>query len=327
MRTSEVTRSTTYVCALVMVMCALWGSQAAFGAGEPNSPVTPDANALWDPATHLTADWTSVSLTSQIDKSSDSPGPQTLESSRSLTISGEVNIIDSNGLIGLTSSVASAFVTDENGREIPNSSGSFPVRFYQPPHSMPAMPGLAGGLQPYHFSVSMPMDPNVAYPQRVSRMEWSMYALVAETYEVVDVPFKVTQDWIQVVPGLEILVEQATAEGNKYQYNVRARFNVKQVDWLLGGSVFMREGDELADRLMLEIQILNAQGKPVRSGSGAFGSSSSGSGSGNQMTYTMTGQGTCENCGAAATFRYRLAVNPYEQEVRFVLENIPVPTF
>jgi hypothetical protein len=331
MKTGELNRIAMYVCALVMGVCALCAGQDVFGAEDANGPVVADPNAMWDPATHLSAHWTSVSLTSRIDSPDRSPDPcgvqPALEYSRSLSIFGEVSIIDSNGLIAFTSVVADAFAADEDGREIPNDSGSFPMRMYRPLHLEPAPSGLATGLRPYPFSISMPMDPNAGYPKLVSRVEWSMYALVASRYEFIEMPFKATEKWLQILPGLEILVEQASAQGNKYQYRVQARVDDRQVAWLSGGSVVLREGDELPDRLMLEIEILNAERKPVAGGSGGFSTSTTGSGSGDERTYTTTLSGTCSDCGTATMVRYHFVVDPYEQEVRFILRDIPVPTF
>jgi hypothetical protein len=119
------------------------------------------------------------------------------------------------------------------------------------------------------------------------------------------------------------------ADDNGYQYHIQARYNPSLVAYVTGSPIPVGTGDELADRMVIETQILNAQGKPVGSTSPSYSRTSStyGSGSGQQKTYTISGSGTCNDCGAATTLRYRFAVAPYQQEVRFVLEDIPVPTF
>ncbi len=331
MRTSELNRIAAYVCALTMGVCAICGGQAVLAADEPGSSDPPDVNAPWDPATRFSPHWLSVSLTTRIDSQSDSPGrsepPQELRYSRTLSITGEVDIIDSNNLIAFTQYVSDVLATDESEREIPSNPSGSSMRMYQTLRTSPARAGRAASILPYTFSASMPMDPNAGYPLLIRRLEWSAYALVAGGYEAVDVPFQATQDWVQLVPGLEILVEQATVEANKYQYRIQSRYNSRQVAYLPEGVSFIHEGEKLVDRMVIEIQILNAQGKPTGGETGGFGTSYTGSGSGQQKTYTINGNGTCSDCGTATTFRYRFAVYPYQQDVRFVLEDIPVPGF
>jgi hypothetical protein len=321
MKPSEFSKIARYVCALVATLCLCGGPIAA--AGEP------DANTPWDPADHLAAYWTTVSLSSSIQNPNklviDPCALQPLEYRRSLSIGGDVEVIDSNSLIGLSTTASHVVALDENGREIPVSSSSVPPRWYQAVRSFPSVSRL-GGFRPFHWSVSIPRDPNAGYPQLLSRLDWSMYALVATSYEVVDIPFKVTEDWVQVVPGLEILVEQADAQGAEYQYRIQARYDAGKVSFHSGGSMLMWDGDELPERMHIETQILGAEGKPVGSTGGAFGTSGTGHGSDGRMTWTIRGTGSCDDCGQATSFRYRFAVNPSEQEVRFVLEDIPMPT-
>ena len=326
MRTSEFDRMVVYVCALMAGVSVICGGQAAFGADDPN--------AMWDPATHLAPRWQSVSLTTQVENNSERFDPcdllPDLRYSRTLSISGEVDITDSDGLIAFTSAVTGVIATDETGRVIHVDAGSG-FSIYQGIRVDPARAGRVATTAPYRFATSIPMSmsPNVVYPQLIGRLEWSWYVLIAGSYEVVDVPFKVTQDWVPLVPGMEILVEEASAEGNKYQYRIQARYNADQVAYVTWSPIPVRAGEELADRMVIETQILNAQGQPVGSASSGYNrtSSASSSGSGEQRTYTLSGNGTCADCGTATTFRYRFAVNPYQQEVRLVLKDIPVPSF
>jgi hypothetical protein len=182
-------------------------------------------------------------------------------------------------------------------------------------------------LQPYHFSVSATLDPNALYPLFLSRLEWSMYALVADGFESADLPFQTTADWVELVPGLKVLVEKATVDGTRYEYQMKSQYDLRKIAYLRPFPSLSSSG-ALPERMVLEIQILNDEGVPVGgSGSGGFSSSTGGTGSGEQMNYTSTGSGSCDDCGQATTFRYRLAVKPYEREVRFVLENVPMPRF
>jgi hypothetical protein len=155
-----------------------------------------------------------------------------------------------------------------------------------------------------------------------------MYALVADKFESADLAFKTTADWVELVPGLKVLVEKATVDGTRYEYQVKSQYDLRKVSYLRPFPS-LSSSAALPERIVLEMQILNEKGVPVggAGGSGAFGSGMSGTGSGEQMNYTSSGSGTCSDCGQATTFRYRLAVKPYEREVRFVLENVPMPSF
>ena len=70
---------------------------------------------------------------------------------------------------------------------------------------------------------------------------------------------------------------------------------------------------------------LNANGVDVRSydSSGGFGSSSGGS----NTDYTLSGSGSCNACGGVTTIQFQFAVDPYIEEMSYVLYDIPVPTF
>lgn len=249
------------------------------------------------------------------------------------SISGNVEVIDSNGLLGLTVFTTGVLDLDQDGKELFRGPDDQPFvgRIYNSPRTTRRPAGPGGGwvseIRPYNFSVSMPLDPNKPYPILISHLQWSMYALVADTYETVDVPFKATADWIESVPGLEILVEQASVGEKCYQYRIKARYNQSQVWYQLGGFFSPRQNQVLPGRVLLEMQIVDAEGKPVNQSGGSFSSSSSGTGSGDQMLTTSTGIGSCSTCGSAALIRYRFALKPYEREAHFILENVPLPGF
>jgi hypothetical protein len=302
--------------------------------GDPNEPSPPDVNVPWDPAQHLSASWDSVSLTSRVYNPAKYPGQDPNALNRSLSISGGMEVTDSNGLVGLTAFPVAVLALDQDGNEFYRSADPGPLAFsrmYELPRSIGGPASLAGllpELSPYHFSVSTTLGPNDVYPILLSRLEWSLYALVADQLEVADLPFKTTADWVELIPGLKVLVEKATVSGTQYEYQVKSQYDLRKVSYMQ--PMPRRAADAtLPERMVIEMQILNEKGVPVggAGGSGGFGSSMSGTGSGEQMNYTSSGSGTCSDCGQATTFRFRLAVKPYEREVRFVLENVPVPSF
>jgi len=124
------------------------------------------------------------------------------------------------------------------------------------------------------------------------------------------------------------VVEQATVEDAKYLYRIQIRYDNTDVDNLMGGSIHLWHDEALPPVVLLDMDVLNAEGKSIRGlGGGSFTRSASYGGSNNQATGSESGCGSCDACGSAATFRYALAFDLYELEATLVLENIPVPHF
>jgi uncharacterized membrane protein YgcG len=184
-------------------------------------------------------------------------------------------------------------------------------------------------LQPRHVTMDMSPDPNRPYPLVLSRVEWSMYALVNTETKTVDVPFSPAADWVTLAPGLEIKVEQATAEPGKYQYRLATRYTRVKVLWAPGGAaISIWTHEPTPEVIVTALDILDAQAKSVNEGSGGSGSSgggSSSSGTGDLVTGTASGMRSFSSGAVAATFRFTLALKPEQQQLRFILENIPVP--
>ena len=328
------------ICALALGVCTAGYGQAIylFGgdvlSGDPNEPATAkeDPNLVWDPAEHFVPYWDSVSLTNRTYNWARQPDRDPNVLDRSIAISAEAEIVDTNGLLGLSLLPADVLVLDRDGGVFYRSeaSPSF-TRFYHPPGHGPSFrPGgaLFYELQPYHLGVTIPIDTKVEQcPTFLSQVQWSTYALVTDEVETVDVPFEETDDWFELTPGLELLIEKAVAEGTKYQYTVKARYDTNAVSYPPRTTVFVHKYRPLAEKILLEMQFLNAEGKPVGGGSGGFASSTAAAGSDGQTLATSSGSGNCSDCGQVVTIRYRIAVRPYEREIRFVLEDIPVPVF
>lgn len=334
---------TSGVCALIMGMCAIGYGQAIylFGADvlpdDPNDPASvkgEDPNNVWEPAEHLSPRWMSVSLTSQIYNPAQYPDRDPHALDRSIYIRAEAEIIDTNGLVGFSTWPSEVFVLDQDGDVYyqMDRDRHFSRRYSAPTHHPRFGPGGISGeeLRPYSMSVTIPIDPNAeVYPLFFSQVDWLTHVLVTQRIITVDIPFEETLDWFELTPGLELLVEKATAEGTKYAYTIKARYNRDSVSYSPGSMSFHRWADDpLPQRIVMDMQMLNADGKPVgKSGSYSAGSSTSASGSDGQMLATSSGTGSCADCGQVTTIRYRIAVEPYEKEVRFVLEDIPVPSF
>ena len=290
-----------------------------------------DATVPWDPADHLTAHWNYVSLTARLYNPVEQPD-RAADTERSLTVSGEIDIFDPNGLVALSTSWPRTAVFDANDNEIYSTPDDYPrFRSYRALRTRPMLGGTSGitfGLGE-HLSVSVPMDPNLGYPSLLSRIEYSVGALIAETSETIDVPFAASEDWMELVPGLQIFIEEASVESGRYGYRIKFEYDPNQVSYGSGLSLHIRADDIIPPMVLTGVEILDANGVSVRdrSSGGSFSGGSGSSGSGGLMTGTTTASGSCTACGEAAIIRHTFAVAPYEQDIQFVLEDIPVPDF
>ncbi len=312
-----------------------YGDILIAAVGEPNDPngQTPGPGSgpgqPWDPANHVVATWESLTSMSKLYNPAEKPNAKVPD--RSLSLAAHVDVIDVNGLIGFDSAVTGTLVLDEkagivySGKPIPSRY----CHFYWPLHYMKKMSPSGqwvSELQPYNVTVNMPMDANHPYPLMLSKVEWSMYALVAGEVKTVDVPFRPTTDWLTLAPGLEIKVEKITADSNKYEYRLATRYSHSKVEWATGGAIALWTQDPTPEVILTKLDVLDPQGKSIPDqGNGGFSSSAGAGGSGDLMTGTASGSGNCDICGTATTFRFTLALKPAQQELRFTLENVPVP--
>jgi hypothetical protein len=296
--------------------------------GDPNEGVPPagsDPNKTWDPAAHLATDWEyiSVSMTSQVYNPAVRPDATVQGPQWSMSLASIIDIVDSNGLIGWAQNPSSVKAYDQNGQVIVNSTTDSPfVRWYQQPRSWSLPDSFPSSMRLDRVSLNLAVEPNVDYPDVLSKVEWAMNVLVADEIKAVDVPFQPGETWVELTPGLEILVEQATVEEGKYQYRIQVKYDNTKVDYLLSGSISLWRDEALPPAAVLKMEVLNAEGQSLQGGS-----SGSYHGSNGLMTGTASGSGSCATCGTATTIRYTLAFDLYEQEATFVLTDVPVPEF
>lgn len=339
----------------------MYGDILVMAAAEPSTPAAPVVSAqadplnVWVPAENVVATWESLTAMSKLSNPA-VPGAKTTPE-RSLSIAARVDVVDVNGLLGFDYNAQGTLVLDEALRGV--YSKAVPSRFchfYWPLRYIKKMPTPGQGqwvneLQPYKFTVDMPIDPNRPYPLVLSRVEWSMYALVNTESKTVDVPFSVSADWVTLVPGAEIKVEQVTSGAGTYQYRISHRHSRSTVLWApIGAAIALWTFDPTPEVIVTSLDILDAQGKSLREGgSSATGGSSSGGGAGaggsgtvgdpgdlitaaaeptsDIVTGTMSGTGSYSGGGTATTFRFTLALKPLQQQLRCILENVPVPSF
>ena len=189
-----------------------------------------------------------------------------------MSLTGIIEIIDSNGLIGWATTPTSVLALDQDGAVVASSTPSnSPVRSYQQPRSWTMPPGSLLPSIWIGSTLSLPVDPNAAYPEMFSRVEWTMNVLVAQEVKTVDIPFKANETWVELTPGMEIMVEQATVEEGKYQYRIKLKYDRTKVEYLMSGSVSLWRDKQLPAVAVLKMDVLNAEGKSIRELSSNFG--------------------------------------------------------
>jgi len=331
---------------LVLVVCACGVATAGEPAAEANEP--------WIAAEHLSAGWESMTLSTRL-FNQEIPMDRPMVPGRSLSFGGRIEVIDPNGLIGLSLTAKNGKAFDEIGIPIQvNNKSTLPVMSgseclalgpsYQPleyPTKLDVDTRLAiREFEPFDFAIGMSMRYNAPFPLVLSRIEWSMSALLSDHFEAFDIPFAPTADWIEVAPGLEVLVEETTVEEGKYWYRMKARYDPNRITYLdvrdeppcFVGSTdvsYSWPWYTYPEMIVTALDIVDAEGNSVMSqssGRRVLSGGSSSKDSGGQRIATRQRIGTCSECGKAAFIRHIIAFKPYNHELQFVLENVPVPT-
>jgi hypothetical protein len=297
-----------------LIVTALWASLAA--AGQPDAI---DPNQAWNPAAHLNADWTGVSVSARIDQDANVP-------QRFITVAASIAVTNADGLLGLNQKPTAILALDPKARQV-CSIQPVPDRTYtRPKTSWVVKAGQrVPRLDPYAISVSIALDPNRACPILLSRLEWSMYALVAGIVANVDVRLQARNRWESLAPGLWVLVEKAKIAGAAYEYSLKLKYNPQQVRVVSTGATLTVGGVwKFPTAILSGVQVRNARGEAIEDQSN-YGSLDTLRSDSTEATGTYTGKGTCAPGDTAGTIRFVLALNPYEKEARFAVTNVPIP--
>ncbi len=305
-----------------IVLCAGMLAGLVSAQEEPNVPL--------DPADYFEPLWRSVTLQSQLYNPVEEPDRDP-NAQISLSISGGLRVLDGSGLVGVDNRESEIVAFDQDGVEIYASAAEPPIsRSYDTIAHATRLAALMGRDNEISLGLSIPLSPESGYPSALSRVEWSMNVLMADEFMTVDVPFEPNEAWVELVPGMEILVEEAAAEEGRYSYHLQVIYDPNLASFsTTGGGHFWR--DEVPPAaMMMAMDILNAEGEPVYEPGTSGGFASGGSGQppvDGLRAHTATGTGRCGTCGDATTLRFTFALAPYEREARLALEDVPVPSF
>ena len=181
---------------------------------------------------------------------------------------------------------------------------------------------------PAHIKLDFPLDPNVGCPVWLKEVSWSIKGLFAHAILTAKVPFQASDQWIELLPGYSIMIEEAVLKENEYSYRIKGRY--EDPNSRPGSSLILRDGEPeqpIPQYMDMGMTFLDEKGIDVRSYLGSSSGGSSGSYSGSPSGYTMTGRSSCVACGYVKTIQFKFAIDPYIADMFYVLNDIPVPTF
>ena len=283
--------------------------------------------------------WTRISYNKTVlVRSTFVPEDQRQEVSESLSLQFEVDMLDPNLVMGTSMFAVIEEMTDDKGGDIAVYSGSpspLRVRYESPRYGwkyvgsirtpkwknvvrsalkLPPKAELqlqwAEEIQACGMAIGLDVDSTNRAAGEISSAKGHFYALVAESFEYVDVPFKKSNKWIRLTPDVEVQVVEAWCKGSSYRIRTRGRPQG-------GGSMPpLTPESHLPARFLVRRQLIGADGKPVCRRGYAV-----------RLPYRVGGgrSDSGSNMGQITRIRYVIAVNPAHYEIPFVLEHIPLP--
>ena len=254
-----------------------------------------------DMSDNFVAIWESVDLSATLCNTQENLEESTQSVSLALSITGVVDAIDSQNVIGISTDnmrIVSALNADQAE-----------VQCIRPliGLNLPTYQKFAG---PTPFTVRLDLDQNEAWPLSLSTVACEIVTLYAKGYQYFDIPFAPSYQWVVLKPGIMVRVEQARCDGMKYDYILQVRYEGTDPTALQTS----RYTSHLPDDMVMQIQVLDAQEAPVPvvgTGSLRIGN-----------TNIRTGKGPAAH---VKTLRFKLATDPHKEEITLWLTDIPVP--
>jgi len=288
---------------------------SSISAEEPN-------DLRWDLTERLAVAWDSVELSVKLSKSLADEGAKSPAIKRTLTISGELQVFDTNDLIGIDANCPVAFeVLGGDGDVLPLAAApqAGGRRYQELDYYFPVWdPSRETWLQrakPCEFLLCLNLDPNQPAPSSLSLLRGYVYVLYAEDIIEVNVPFEASDEIIEATPDLEIVVSKAQFKCCAWEYTTWVRSKNGSVQGL--GDPLSSE-DVVADYVILETQLVRQGYVPSPVEQEITGNSFE--------VVRCSGQFT-RGGARPETIRHIIAVSPWEAKVPFVFTDIPVPGF
>jgi hypothetical protein len=148
--------------------------------------------------------------------------------------------------------------------------------------------------------------------EKIARVEGHFYALVTESLEYVDVPFKRSDDdWVRLTPDMEIRLPNPWCEESRYRLQIRARPDEDR------STASFHVHRYLPNRLLVERRVLGPDDKLIDHPTAIRGLP--------RLIIDECAVYGGKGLGQIEKVRFVIAVNPTHYEIPFVLENIPLP--
>jgi hypothetical protein len=289
-------------------------------------------------ADHFKVSWSSITYDKKVSLRNPAVSEdQEQEVSETLSLSYEVESLDPNLVLGICPEHVIEEVTDGEGANIeffPVSSRSSDMkyealhyrrRYVRPPRparwktairSVLRLPPKAktrgrwvNELESNRMQISLDVGLSKQDGGEIGRVKGHFYALVAESLEYVELPFKPSNDWVRLTPDMEIRLRDAQCTERSFLFRTNRRSS--------GGASIrtLSVQDYLPGRVVAARELIGEDGKPI---SHSFGIQ-------RLPAHLLEGtNGGGSDC-LIKSIRFVIAVNPTHHEIPFVLEHIPLP--
>ncbi len=282
--------------------------------------------------------WTRISYNKTVSlNNKDGSVDKQQDVSESMSVSCEVDILDPNHVLGISRAPVIVEMKDNKGNDIKIDSkkfDSFQMRYeaprynrqFVPPTRPPkwktvvrsalklppeeiSQPRLVERVRPTQMQIDLNVGLREKSTEEISHVKGYFYALIAESYEYVDVPFKTSDKWVRLTPDVEVQIIDAWCKDSSYRLSTKGRPEGRPSMHQLSAE------SSLPKRLVMDRQLVGPDDKPVRHHRSPF------------LPYRVGGNssGGSSNIGQITKIRYVIAVNPVHYEIPFVLDDIPLP--
>ena len=330
MEEGECNMKRLYRIVLIAVTVLFVGSSPARAESEPKPEIKV--------ADHFKVSWSSITYDKKVSLHNPAAsGDREQQVSETLSLSYEVESLEPNLVLGICREHVIEEVTDGEGANIeffPVSSRSsqmdyealnYRLRYVRPPKPawwktairsvlrLPPKAKTQGGwvskLEPNRMQIKLDVGLSKQDGGEIGRVKGHFYALVAESVEYVELPFKPSDDWVRLTPDLEIQLRDTQCTEKRFGFRIRKRPQD-------AASIrTMSVQDYFPERVVVARELIVEDGKRSQ----------------HPLGIQRLPADILEGIHARGydclikSIRFVIAVNPTHHEIPFVLEHIPLP--
>ncbi len=291
-------------------------------------------------ADNFKVNWSSVTYSKWVSlyNPAVSSGTQQQQTSEALSLNCEVEILDPNRVLGICRELKVEEITDGKGEKIQTAFKSSrsgytqygPLRYSRrhvtppkpprwktavrsalrlPPKKSPRLQ-LVMELEPSRMRIKLDVGLTEGGDREIGRVKGHFYALTAESFEYVELPFEPNDKWVRLTPDQEVKIRDAWHRNSSYHLSTETR------PWGGSSTRHLYPENFLPHRIVVDRQLINQDGNRI----GHYVGST-------RLPFDVrenrSGSGSFE--GTIKKVRYKMAVNPMHQKIPFVFEHIPLP--